>query len=136
MIKKIFLGVGSVAVVTVGALILSNGSSVNADDEVIMKVFNDLKAEVESLKIQLNEANEKITELTNNDTEINQKLNNQSSRITIITDDIKNIRIDINNNTHKISNITDWQVKLYDFTRTNVTPGAFVSLENFRKSQQ
>jgi len=136
MIKKIFLGIGSIAVVSLGVMLVVSNSTANADDTVRMDSYNALVDRVERLESQLNEANEKIAELTNVDATVNQKLNDQSNKIATINADIKSLRTDTDSNMHKISNITDWQIKLYYFTKTNVTPGAFVSLENFRKEQQ
>jgi septal ring factor EnvC (AmiA/AmiB activator) len=140
MIKKILLGIGSIAVVSLGVMLVVSNSTANADDTVRMDSYNALVDRVERLESQLNEANEKIAELTNIDATVNQKLNDQSNKIATINADIKSLRTDTDSNMHKISNIIDWQIKgaeIFQEIYCNQTPIlCWKRLEDFRKSQQ
>ena len=76
MIKKIFLGVGSIAVITIIGIVIATNTSVKADAEVTMKQYNELVSRIDNLETKLEEANNKITileeKITNQENTINE----------------------------------------------------------------
>lgn len=136
MFKRIITGIGAVAVVTAGSLMLLAGNTARADDTVTIEQFNNLTQRVETLESQLETSSETITTLTSELTEAKKTIQTLSGTVGNHSTSLNTLITKTDNNLHKIDNITAWQIKLSELTRWNISLGAFATLENFRKSQQ
>jgi predicted nucleic acid-binding Zn-ribbon protein len=109
LIKKIGIGVGSVAVVTAGTLLLTSNMNVGASDEVTMELFNQLKTKVETLESKNTELENKIVELTNADVTINTKIDTEVGKVKT---DLTSVTNKVNTNTTNITSITNRTTKI------------------------
>lgn len=140
MLKKVVAGVCGSLVVGASSLVLFSNSSVTADDNVTIEMFNDLKLEVEILR---NDVENLISENKNLQTEIsnlNDSITSKDNEISKLRTELNTTKTELNNkinsNVINISNITEWQKKGYELGTQNVTQWwLWQKLEEFRKTQ-
>lgn len=136
-IKKLWLLIIPVVIAVVVTIIVFLPSKVKGEDNVDMATFNSLVNRVEALEKQLQTANDKISELTNTDKNINQDIDSLSGKIDKNTTDITSVKNSYSSNTTRIIKIEAWQIKLYELaSRRPEAPATWYQLENFRQSQQ
>lgn len=136
MIKKIFLGVGSVAVVTVVGIVIATNLGVKADTEVTREEYNELVSRIENLETKLEETNNKITSLE-------EKVTNQEKVINEYETKINNANTSLSSVIKKTDNFEKWQDKFFEEfqyyeggTYGRGFSGPFWNLENFRRTLQ
>jgi peptidoglycan hydrolase CwlO-like protein len=135
MIKKIFLGVGSIAVITVIGIVIATNTSVKADAEVTMKQYNELVSRIDNLETKLEEANNKITILE-------EKITNQEKTINEYETKINNTNSSLSSVIKKTDNFEKWQDKFFELVESTsgLRPdsiswgGIFRSLEEYRQT--
>lgn len=135
MIKKTFLGVGSIVVITVIGIVIATNTGVKADTEVTMKQYNELVSRIDNLETKLEEADNKITILE-------EKVVNQENTIKEYETKINNTNSNLSNVIKKTDNFEKWQDKFFELVEstsgfrydTISWGGLFRSLEEYQQT--
>ena len=114
--KRVILGTFGVIGLSTAVIIGSSFTKASADGNATIEMFNELKAQVETLETKLEEANNEIATLkTSNEKliSIEEATNQNKDKIATITNNIKTVETNLGNITTRTTKIEEREKVFY-----------------------
>lgn len=114
--KRVLLGTVGVIGISTAIIIGSSFTKVSADGNATIEMFNELKAQVETLETKLTEANNEIATLKTANEKliaIEETANQNKDKIATMTNNIKTVETNLGNVTTRTSKIEEREKVFY-----------------------